>query len=59
VLGWLETFGESFRNALPEADRAPYLPQVQKTLEPQLRNAEGVWFADYVRLRFAATKLAR
>jgi trans-aconitate methyltransferase len=59
VLGWLETFGESFSNALPEADRAAYLQQVQKMLEPELRNAEGVWLADYVRLRFSATKLAR
>jgi trans-aconitate methyltransferase len=59
VLGWLETFGESFSNALPESARAAYLQQVQQVLDPQLRNADGVWIADYVRLRFSATKLPR
>jgi trans-aconitate methyltransferase len=59
VLGWLETFGESFSNALPASERPAYLQQVQNALEPLLRNTEGVWFADYVRLRFMATKPAR
>jgi hypothetical protein len=59
VLGWLETFGESFTNALPESERAAYLQEVQTALEPELRNTEGVWIADYVRLRFAATKMPR
>ena len=26
-------------------------------LEPQLRDSTGTWVADYVRLRFAATKI--
>ena len=55
VAGWLETFAESFTNALPEAERAAYLHEVRADLEPKLCDASGTWIADYVRLRFAAT----
>ncbi len=57
VVAWLETFGESFTNALPTADRAAYLQEVRAALEPQLRDPSGTWVADYVRLRFKATKI--
>jgi trans-aconitate methyltransferase len=57
VVGWLETFGESFTNALPPEARAAYLQEIRATLEPQLRDATGTWIADYVRLRFMATKV--
>ena len=56
VTGWLETFGESFTACLPATERPAYLAEVREALRPQLTNAEGVWIADYVRLRFAATK---
>jgi trans-aconitate methyltransferase len=56
VIGWLETFGESFTSALPEAARRAYLREVQAVLEPKLRDKNGIWTADYVRLRFHATK---
>ena len=36
----------------------PNLQEVRAVLEPQLVNESGVWIADYVRLRFAATKIA-
>jgi hypothetical protein len=58
LLGWLETFGESFTGALPEGERADYLRDVKADLEPKLRDASGTWVADYVRLRFHATKTA-
>ncbi|MDP9150243.1 MAG: class I SAM-dependent methyltransferase [Myxococcota bacterium] len=58
VAGWLETFGESFFSALPVEDRPAYLSEVRGALEPKLRDASGVWVADYVRLRFCATKPA-
>ena len=29
---------------------------VLATLEPRMRYADGIWIADYVRLRFAARK---
>ena len=56
IIPWLETFGKSFLQALPENGRQEYLEEVRSVLEPQLRDAAGTWVADYVRLRFAATK---
>jgi len=57
VTAWLETFGESFTSALPAHDRPAYLAEVRAALEPQLRNENGTWIADYVRLRFAAHRI--
>lgn len=59
IIPWLETFGHSFLHALPESERQKYLVEVRSVLEPQLRDAHGTWVADYVRLRFAATKATR
>jgi len=56
VVGWLETFGESFTSALPAEARQDYLRDVRAALEPALRDPSGTWIADYVRLRFAATR---
>jgi SAM-dependent methyltransferase len=56
VTAWLETFAESFTNSLPPADRPAYLAEVQEALRPQLCDAEGKWTADYVRLRFFASR---
>jgi hypothetical protein len=57
ITGFLETFGLCFLAGLSSQDRSEYLQDVQSVLEPQLVNQAGVWIADYVRLRFAATKL--
>ena len=54
--GWLETFAESFTTALPASERRAFLEEVQETLRPALCDSEGRWTADYVRLRFAATR---
>jgi len=59
VLGWLETFAESFTRVLPEAQRRGYLDEVREATRPQLCDATGAWTADYVRLRFAARKPER
>jgi trans-aconitate methyltransferase len=56
IVEWLQTFALSFLQALPEGERAEYLREVRAALEPQLRDANGTWVADYVRLRFAATR---
>ena len=56
VIGWLETFAQSFLNGLSEAARLEYLHEVRAVLEPQLRDRSGTWIADYVRLRFSATR---
>ena len=54
--GWLETFAESFLSALPEDARPAFLDEVRTELAPRLKDADGGWTADYVRLRFAASK---
>ena len=56
ITGFLQTFGLSFLEGLSSRDRSEYLQEVRTILEPQLVNEAGVWIADYVRLRFAATK---
>jgi trans-aconitate methyltransferase len=56
VRGWLETFAGSFLGALPESERGDFLDEVCTALEPMLRDASGKWSADYVRLRFRASK---
>jgi trans-aconitate methyltransferase len=58
VAAWLETFAESFTSLVPLSERAVFIAEVQEELRPQLCDAEGRWTADYVRLRFAADKLA-
>jgi SAM-dependent methyltransferase len=56
VTGWLETFAESFTAGLPAEERAAFLAEVEERLRPRLCDEHGRWSADYVRLRFAATK---
>jgi trans-aconitate methyltransferase len=54
IEGWLETFAGPFLRRLPEADRAPALAAAIGLLAPVLRDEQGRWTADYVRLRFEA-----
>ncbi|MEX0922955.1 MAG: methyltransferase domain-containing protein [Rhodovibrionaceae bacterium] len=58
ISGWLATFGESFVNRLPEEERPALIAEVTEVLATNLRDAEGNWTADYVRLRFRAEKPA-
>jgi len=53
---WLEIFAQPFTNAVNESDRENLVAEVRAELEPKLRNSEGNWIADYVRLRFRAIK---
>ncbi len=54
LTAWLETFGEPFTSALPPSGRDSLRREVEDALRPTLCGADGVWRADYVRLRFAA-----
>jgi trans-aconitate methyltransferase len=54
LTAWLETFGEPFTSALPPSEREGLRKEVQEALHDELCGADGVWRADYVRLRFAA-----
>jgi len=56
IFGWLETFAQNFVHGFSGEARAVFLEEVRAALGPQLRDSTGTWVADYVRLRFAATK---
>jgi trans-aconitate methyltransferase len=56
IVGWLESFAENFTRRVAPAERPALLDEVATALRPALRDAEGRWTADYVRLRFAAVK---
>lgn len=56
VGGWLETFAQPYISALPAIDRQRFISEVVETLRNVLCDANGDWRADYVRLRFFATK---
>ena len=51
---WLDTFGETFLNVLPEAEQAQVKAEIAEKLRPELCDEDGKWTADYVRLRFEA-----
>jgi trans-aconitate methyltransferase len=56
ILAWLEIFAQPFTKAAKECERESLVAEVRTELEPKLRNSEGNWVADYVRLRFRAIK---
>jgi trans-aconitate methyltransferase len=56
IIDYLETFALSFFQGFTDEARIDYLQEVRTALEPQLRDPNGIWVADYLRLRFAATK---
>jgi len=57
VVGWLETFAESFLVGVPADERPAFLTEVRDGLRTQLADAADNWTADYVRLRFAAHRI--
>jgi SAM-dependent methyltransferase len=54
MAGWLRIFCRGALNSLPENLREPVIDETTALLAPALRDEEGRWTADYVRLRFAA-----
>lgn len=56
ILGWLEIFAQPFVKALPDSAREKYLEEIRNKLRPKLAGADGIWRADYVRLRFKALR---
>jgi trans-aconitate methyltransferase len=53
---WLQTFRKGYLAALDPADIPVFLDEIQQSLKPVLCDAQGLWTADYVRLRFKAFK---
>lgn len=56
ILAWLEIFAQPFSKAVTESERASFLAEVRHELESTLHKPDGSWYADYVRLRFKATR---
>ncbi|MEZ4770916.1 MAG: methyltransferase domain-containing protein [Caldilineales bacterium] len=56
IRGWLETFGGAFLSSADAAAREQIIDELREILRPSLQTPDGTWVADYVRLRFAATK---
>jgi SAM-dependent methyltransferase len=54
VRGWLETFRKGVLDSLPEAARETVIRETEELLAQALRDEDGNWTADYVRLRFVA-----
>jgi trans-aconitate methyltransferase len=56
LLDWLEIFAQPFTTAVEKGDRPSFLDEVCGRSESALRDADGRWTVDYVRLRFAAVR---
>ncbi|KAG0265511.1 hypothetical protein DFQ27_000590 [Actinomortierella ambigua] len=56
VAGWIDTFGFTFLEPLDEEDRKRVAQEVQDELQVSCQREDGVWFMDYVRLRFECIK---
>ena len=52
---WLRTFRRGVIEALPESARETVVRETAELLAHALRDEQGNWIADYVRLRFKAT----
>jgi trans-aconitate methyltransferase len=55
---WLDTFAEPFLFQVPKDERPELASEVEAALADELRDPEGRWTVDYVRLRFLARKPA-
>ncbi len=56
IKGWLSTFANPFMATIAMSERDAFLKEMIALLEPALCDSSGQWFADYVRLRFSASK---
>lgn len=58
IAGWIVTFRGGFMDTLglDEAVQADVARAVETRLQDRLRQPDGIWFADYVRLRFTMRK---
>jgi SAM-dependent methyltransferase len=54
MAGWLRTFRRGVIEALPEVVRDTVVEETVALLAPALRDEDGNWTADYMRLRFIA-----
>jgi trans-aconitate methyltransferase len=57
IVDWLATFGGPLLQRLTPERRAAIAHAIEARLAPTHRGADGVWVADYVRLRFIARRV--
>jgi len=55
MVGWFKTFRRGVLESLPESMQESVVHETVELLAPVLRDEEGNWTADYMRLRFIAT----
>lgn len=55
IRGWLKTFRSGVLREVPDELRETVVEETSALLAPALRDEDGNWVADYVRLRFIAT----
>ena len=56
VRAWLTTFAQPFLSAVAEEERPAFLAELADSLRAPLCDADGKWWADYVRIRRHASK---
>jgi SAM-dependent methyltransferase len=56
MAGWLKTFRRGVLDGLPEPLRETVVEETAALLAPALRDEDGNWTGDYVRLRFVAMR---
>ena len=54
LANWLDIFAGSFLEVLPVDQRLSARDAIVEALRPEIRDEDGVWWADYVRIRFVA-----
>jgi SAM-dependent methyltransferase len=52
--GWIRTFRRDILNTLPDTMHTKIVEEAAALLAPSLRDEDGKWIADYIRLRFIA-----
>lgn len=56
VGAWLNTFAQPFTSAIAEEERAGFIASLVESLRGLMCDADGRWWADYVRLRCCAIR---
>ena len=56
IAEWLKIFAKPFLKDIPEAQSEEFIQEIQEGVADTLKDKDGNWHADYVRLRFKAVK---
>jgi trans-aconitate methyltransferase len=56
VGAWLNTFAQPFTSAIAEEEREAFIASLVETLREPMCDADGKWWADYVRIRCRAIR---